>query len=100
MADDDRLLKARIDGSRAKALLADETLQAAFTEMKRGYAEKLFSTSISETVARETLYQAHRLVGEIERHLQHVLDNGKLADAELNSMIRQGEAKKSWASIQ
>lgn len=99
MSDDDKLLKARMDGARARALLADETLQAAFAELKRSYADKLLSTTIAESVARETLYQAHRLVGELQRHLQYVIDNGKLADAELEHLIRMNEPKKSWQDV-
>lgn len=90
---DDRLLRARIDGSRAAALLNDELLQGAFVELKRAYADKLLSTSIDQVQARETLYQAHRLMSEIERHLQWVLNNGKLAEAELNDLIADQERK-------
>ena len=84
---EDRLLKARVDGSRAASLLNDELLQGAFAELKRAYADKLLSTSIDQGQARETLYQAHRLVSEIENNLRWVLGNGKLADAELNALI-------------
>lgn len=84
---DDALLKARSDGSRARDLLTDEILQGAFAELKRTYSDKLLSTSVDQEEARETLYRSHRLVNEIEKHLQWVLDNGKLADAELNRMI-------------
>lgn len=85
---EDKLLKARVDGSRAQSLLNDEMLQGAFAELKRAYTEKLMATSVEQTAARETLYQAHRIVGEFERHLQWVLSNGKLAEAELNELIR------------
>jgi|SRR6185312_773247 len=91
---DDKLLKARTDGSRAQSLLDDELLQGAFSELKRAYADKLLATSIDQGPARETLYQAHRLVGEIEKHLQWVLNNGKLADAELNNLISLQERKR------
>ena len=91
---DDKLLKARTDGSRAQSLLDDELLQGAFSELKRAYADKLLATSIDQGPARETLYQAHRLVGEIEKHLQWVLNNGKLADAELNNLISLLERKR------
>jgi|ERR1700743_2395215 len=94
MADEDRLLKARIDGSKAQTLLNDEALQAAFAELKRAYAEKLLATTVDQGPARETLYQAHRLVGEVERHLQTMLNNGKLAEVELNNLIAAREPKR------
>src|SRR5690349_15370711 len=96
---DDALLKARTEGYRAKALLEDETLQAAFAEIKRTYAEKLLSTSVQQSAEREILYQAHRLVGEVENHLSMVLNNGKIAEAELNHLIRLNEPKQVWVNV-
>lgn len=96
---EDRLLKARVDGSRAQSLLNDEMLQQAFTELKRAYADKLLATSIEQGPARETLYQAHRLVGEVEKHLQWALNNGKLAQRELDDLIATGERKKRFGII-
>lgn len=91
---DDKLLKARTDGSRAQTLLKDELLQDAFKALRQSYSDKLMATSIEQGSARETLYQAHRLVGEIEKHLQWVLDNGKLAQAELDQMIAAQQPKR------
>ena len=96
MADDDKLLKARLDGSRAQSLLNDELLKGAFAELRRAYAEKLLATSVDQTQARETLYQAHRLVGEVMNHLQVVLNDGKLAEHELNSLIKAQESKPDF----
>lgn len=86
---EDRLHKARVDGSKAQTLLNDETLQAAFAELKRTYAEKLLGTAADQTAARETLYQAHRIVGEVESHLRIVFDRGKIAAQELDSLSAQ-----------
>jgi|ERR1043166_473744 hypothetical protein len=96
---EDRLLKARTDGSRAQSLLNDELLQDAFKGLKQAYSEKLLTTSIEQSAARETLYQAHRLVGEVENHLRHILDNGKLAEAELNRLIALREPKKRFGVL-
>lgn len=96
MADEDKLLKQRLDGSRAQSLLKDELLSGAFVELRRAYAEKLLSTAVDQTQARETLYQAHRLVGEVMNHLQSVLNDGKLAEHELNSLLKAQEAKPGF----
>jgi hypothetical protein len=96
---EDKLLKARVDGSRARDLLSDELLQGALAELKRAYAEKLLATSVSQSAEREILYQAHRIVGEFENHLRQVLDSGKLADAELNNLITIQERKKRFGLI-
>lgn len=89
MSDEDRLLKARVDGSKAQTLLNDETLQGAFAELKRAYAERLLSTAVNQTEARELLYQAHRIVGEVQNHLRIIFDNGKIAAHELDSLSAQ-----------
>lgn len=94
MADDDRLHKARIDGSHAQTLLNDELLQAAFASLEEAYAKKLLSTTVEQTQAREVLYQAHRVVGQVKNHLRSVLDNGKLANAELDNLISLSERKR------
>jgi hypothetical protein len=95
MTDDDKLLKARSDGSRARDLLNDEILTGAFATLRRAYADKLLATSIDQGAARETLYQAHRLVDEVEKHLHHVFDNGKLANAELDRLIAAQQPKRA-----
>ena len=94
---EDKLLKARIDGGHAQTLLNDELLQAAFAAVKKAYAEKLLATKVDQSAARETLYQAHRVVGEVENHLRSVLDNGKIANAELESMMT--EPKKRFGIL-
>lgn len=94
MANEDELLKARIDGGHAKTLLDDELLQAAFAALKKAYAEKLLSTSVAQSADREVLYQAHRVVGEVENHLRSILDNGKLANAELEALTNQAPKRR------
>lgn len=96
---DDKLLSARIDAGRAKALLEDEMLKAAFEGIKRAYTEKLFNTTEDQEDVRERLYWAVRIAGEVQRDLQSFLDNGKLADAELNRLISIGQRKKGWNEV-
>ena len=99
MSEDDKLLKARSDGSRALTILNDEMIQEAFAALKQSYTEKLFNTTIDQVGGREKLYMAVRVVDEVARHLQSIADNGKIADAELNRLIREAEAKQSWQTI-
>ncbi len=96
MDGEDKLLKARSDASRAKSLLEDDMLKGAFAALKQSYADKLFTTTIDQPEAREKLYVAFRVVTEVERHLHAVIDDGKLADAELSHLIRMANPKKVW----
>ncbi len=94
---DDKLLEARTDGARAFMLLQDEQFVKAVETVKATYAEKLFATPVNQPEAREVLYNAYRIIPEIISHLQYVIDHGKLADQELNRLIRLQETKKQWA---
>jgi hypothetical protein len=97
--DGDKLHKARADGSVALSILNDEMVQGAFTSLKNSYSERLFNTTIDQTVAREKLYMAARVVDEVQRHLQSIADNGKIAESELNRLINDAEAKRKWQDI-
>lgn len=96
---EDRLLKERSDGNKALAILNDEMVQGAFASLKQSYSEKLFNTTIDQVGAREKLYMASRVVDEVQRHLQSIADAGKIADAELNRLIQEAEAKKRWQDV-
>ncbi len=99
MSDDDKLLSDRTEGARALMLLQNEQFAKAVESVKMAYAEKLFATPVNNPEAREILYNAYRIIPEVIAHLQYVIDNGKLADAELNRLIRLSEAKKQWSSV-
>jgi superoxide dismutase len=96
---EDKLLKARVDAGHAKALLDDEMLKTAFDGLKQAYIEKLISTTEDQSGARERLYLSVKAVGEVQRHLQAILDSGKLADAELHRLISMGQPKKAWNQV-
>ena len=91
---DGELLRDREKGIQAQSLLNDEMIKDAFASLRQTYSEKLFSTTIDQTGVRERLYMATRVVNEVERQLQSIADNGKLAEAELNRMFNEAEAKK------
>ena len=99
MSDDDKLLNARTEGARAVILLQNEQFANAVEAVKKAYAEKLFATPVNQPEAREILYNAYRIIPEVIAHLQYVIDNGKLADAELNRLIQMAEAKKQWKDV-
>lgn len=99
MSDEDKLHSASSDGARAKSLLENELLQSAFASIKQDYADKLFSTPADQPQAREMLYLAHRVLSQVQQHLQYVFDNGKLAEAELNRLITASASKPKWEQV-
>lgn len=96
---DDALLNARTEGARALSLMQNEQFANAIETVKKSYAEKLFATPVDQPQAREILYNAYRIIPEVIAHLQYVIDHGKIADAELNRLIRLQETKKPWGAV-
>jgi hypothetical protein len=95
---DDKLLNDRTEGARALILLQNEQFANAVETVKKSYAEKLFATPVDQPQQREILYNAYRIIPEVIAQLQYMIDNGKLADAELNRLIRLNETKKPWSA--
>lgn len=81
--DEIELSKQQARGQAAKELLQNELLQEAFAILKKEYLGAWENTALTDTNARERLWQAHRLVGLLQKHLKIVFDRGKLATKEL-----------------
>lgn len=96
---DDKLLSDRTEGARALMLLQNEQFKNAIETIKKSYAEKLFATPVDQPQQREILYNAYRIIPEVIAQLQYVIDNGKLADHELNRLIKMAESKKPWSAV-
>jgi hypothetical protein len=94
MSEDDKIQIAISRGARAKALIEDDLLRECLATMELTYIEKWRTTSVGQTEARERLWQAVNIVGLIRDHLRYVLDNGKIAQAELNKMVAEEKAKR------
>jgi hypothetical protein len=91
---DDKLRTDAVKGSRADALLNDETLTEAFASIEREYVEFWKATPARDTDARERLWQAVQIIGKARAHLAQVAASGKLAHAELELITRLGERRK------
>lgn len=70
-------------GKEAEVLMANETLKAAFDNLKADYIKAWSTTSYNDTDGRERLFLAYQIVGKVQAHLGHVAANGKLASYEL-----------------
>lgn len=99
MTDEHKLIRDRERATRAKVLLDDELLKEAFTTIRAAYSTRLLSSPADRSEDREQLYRAYRVVSEVERHLMQVVEDGKLADAELSALERAAQPKRAWAQI-
>ncbi len=89
MADEIALARAGERAARADALLRDELLIEAFAALDRDYIKAWRETAARDTDARERLWQAVQVVAKVRDHLGHALNNGKLAQRELNDLAER-----------
>jgi hypothetical protein len=85
MSDENRLDAAAAKALRAQDLLDNELLAEAFAALEGSYASAWRGTSIDDVSGREKLFLAINVVGKVRDHLDSVVANGKLAQAELRN---------------
>ena len=96
---DDKLLEARNRAARAETLVNDELLSEGLDNLEAAYIQAWRLTAPENQMAREKLYLAVNVVGKIKQHLQTVIVDGKLADAELKELIDVQERRKKFGLI-
>ena len=82
----DKLQAAISKGAQADALLRSETLQAAFKLLEADYIKAWAATEPAETAARENLWRAVQILGDVRRHLHSAVSDGKIAQTELDRL--------------
>jgi hypothetical protein len=95
MTDELKLHRDKDRGARAEALLRNDLLIEAFAMLDAEYVRAWRMTHINDVNARERLFQAVQIVAKIKDHLGKVLNNGKLAQRELDEI----EAKRKRFGI-
>lgn len=83
MTDEIELRRDVERAARAEALIDDALLSEAFTALKATYLEAWENSHLRDTEGRERLFQAVKLVGSVQSHLQIILSDGSLAKHEL-----------------
>jgi len=96
---DDKLHDASVRASRAQQLLDDELIQECFKTLEDSYTSAWRATTINDVSAREKLFLAINIVGKVRDHLINIVQNGKLAQAELQQLIDTAERKKRFGII-
>ena len=89
MADEIALTRASERAARADVLLRDELLTEAFAVLDRDYTKAWRETAARDTDARERLWQAVQVVAKVRDHLGRALNNGKLAQRELDDLAER-----------
>lgn len=99
MTDESALHKAAAKAVRAQSLLEHELLAEAFTALENAYTSAWRATTIDDVSGREKLFLAINIVGKVRDHLTAVVNNGKLAQAELKQLAETAERKKRFGVI-
>lgn len=99
MSDEDQLSQAAAKAARAQSLLGNELLTEAFSGLEEAYTSAWRATTIDDVQGREKLFLAINIVGKVRDHLTAVVNNGKLAAAELKQLAETSERKRRFGII-
>lgn len=72
--------------SRAQMLIEDDLLRECFKILEQEYFKAWVNTTEAETQARENYWRAINQLGDLRNHLNSVINDGKIAQAEINKL--------------
>ena len=84
---------------RAQDLLDNELLSESFKGLEDSYTAAWRATGIEDVGAREKLFLAINIVGKVRDHLNSIVTNGKLAQAELKELAQVAERRKRFGIL-
>lgn len=84
---------------KATHLLENDLLKEAFKTLEQNYIDFWRQTKPEDQLAREKAFIAINIVGKVRDHMHAVIQNGKLAQAELNKLHADAERKKRFGII-
>lgn len=99
MTDEHALLRDTGAALGAQSLLDNGQLKSAFAGLEEAYTAAWRSTRIDDVTGREKLFLAINVVGKVRDHLQAIVNNGKLAQAELRALAETAEREKRWENV-
>jgi len=73
-------------GAQAKDLIENPILVEAFATLERKYLEAWRQSKPADQEERERLWLAVGILGEIQRHLRVVVDNGVIANRDIDKL--------------
>ena len=95
MEDEDKLRSDVERGRRAKVLLEDPVLTDTFVYLKQSYVDKWMACKTPEL--RESAWYLVKSLEQIHDHLVTVLNDGRLADRQIDELV-QAETRKRRAA--
>jgi hypothetical protein len=99
VTDESALHKASAKAVRAQNLIENELLAEAFKGLEDAYTTAWRSTTIDDVSGREKLFLAINIVGKVRDHLTKIVNDGKLAAAELKELAETAERKKRFGIL-
>jgi len=99
MSDESRLDQAVARALRAQELIDSELLTETFKTLEQDYTSAWRATVIDDVVGREKLFLAINIVGKVRDHLNAVVANGKLAQAELKELTQIAERRRRFGIL-
>lgn len=75
-------------GNRAKVMLDDPIFKEAFAKLEADYIAAWKIMPARDTDARERIWLACQVLGKVHEHLITMMNDGKLAQAEIDSIRR------------
>jgi len=88
----DKLNTAVSRGARANALMNDDLVSGALTQLEADYITAWSQTAPRDTDARERLWHAVQATRKFRDHLRMIVADGKLAQAEIDAMAAREKA--------
>ena len=88
MTDEIKLNQDIARAAQAEALLRNGLLQDAFTGLEMQFIDAWRLTQVRDTDARERLWQAVNVVGKVQDALRVHVNNGKLAQRQLEAIAK------------
>ena len=99
MTDESKLDQAMNRAARAQDLVNNDLLRESFTFLSNAYMDAWKGTKIDDVSAREKLFLAVNIVGKVEEHLVSVINDGKMAAAQVKEITEAAERKKRFGII-
>ena len=99
MSDENRLELSAAKALRAQELIDNDLLTEAFATLEQNYVAAWRATTIEDVSGREKLFLAINIVGKVRDHLNAVVANGKLAQAELKGLTHVGERRRRFGIL-
>jgi len=82
----DRIATDIARAKRAALLIDDDMLKEAFASLEADYTKFWKATDARDTDARERIWLAMQVVGKVQAHLNAVIANGQIAQADLEQL--------------